>query len=139
MEVLSRREADILTCVIDTYVVADPPLRSVTETETVALLDQALASSPRLNRTTFRVVLYLFELGPLLCGFGRRLRRLERTERMRWLALLWCTPLRSLIKPVRGLIQMAYYSDLAVMADLGYIAADKLERGRELREREGRW
>jgi hypothetical protein len=138
---LTRREASIFACVADTVVAPEPALPPVRETDTVAFFDDWMARSPALNRLGMRALLYVMELAPLATGTRKRLRRLDRDERTRWLHAVERSPnaqLRLVAKLVKGSAQLAYYGDDRVLALCGYDAGANLARGRELRIREGR-
>jgi hypothetical protein len=111
----------------------------------VDLIDDWTRYMPRLFRTLFPVGLLLLELGAFLFGPSlvpfslmspaRRARYVDGWVHARW-ALR-----RDLIKGVKGLVLLAYYSDPQVAAFLGYtarehaqlVAAERLKRhGHEL-------
>jgi hypothetical protein len=138
---LTPREASIFACVADTVVAPEPALPPVRETDAVTFFDDWMARSPALNRLGMRALLYAIELAPLLTGAGRRLRRLDRDARARWLTAVERSPngqVRLVAKLVKGSAQLAYYGDDRVLGLCGYDADANLERGRELRVREGR-
>ena len=81
------------------------------------------------------------EIAPLISGFGARLRSLDRSRRQKWLRRVEHAPaaqLRMIVKLLVSVAQLAYYGDDAVMLRLGYDAEANLQRGRELRAKEGR-
>lgn len=139
LRVLRPREASMFACFADAVVAPAPPLPRVTETDAVVAFDRWLARSPRLNRAVVRASLYAMELGPLLVGERRRLRRLPAARRADLLERLDRTALRQLLKLVRSVAQLSYYGDDGVMRLLGYDPDANLTRGRALRAAEGRW
>jgi hypothetical protein len=141
LTLISPREASIFACLIDAVVDPAPPLPPVWETDAVLFLDRWLARSPQPQRSGLRVLLYLTEVGPLLVGFRRRMRRLAPEQRLRYVRRLERAPLapvRQISKLVNGMATLAYYGDDAVMALLGYDADTNVARGRALRAAEGR-
>jgi hypothetical protein len=141
LTVLSGREASIFACLTDTVVGPEPVLPAVRETDAVQFLDEWLSLMPRHNRAGMRALLLAAELSPLATGFGRRLRRLDRARRGEWLRGLERAPVtqvRMLTKLVASAAQLAYYGNDRVLGALGYDADANLERGRRLREAEGR-
>jgi hypothetical protein len=141
LRVLSGREASIFACVTDTVVAPEPVLPPVRETDAVAFFDEWLALLPAPNRAGMRALLWAAELAPLATGFRRRLRRLDRAERTRWLRAVEhaaFAQVRLLAKLVASAAQLSYYGNDDVLGRLGYDAAANLERGRRLRAAEGR-
>ncbi len=141
LTVISKREASIFACLIDTIVAPAAPLPPVRETDAVAFLDRWLARSPRPQRVGLRILIHVTELGPLLSGFSHRMRRLSRPQRLRYVRRLErapLTPVRQISKLVAGMATLAYYGDDTVMRMLGYDPEANLARGRGVREREGR-
>ena len=131
----------MFACVVDTVVAPEPVLPPVRETDAVAFFDDWMARSPALNRIGMRALLYALELSPLATGAGRRLRRLDRSARAGWLRAIEHAPnvqVRLVLKLVKGAAQLSYYGDDRVLALCGYDAEANLQRGRELRLREGR-
>lgn len=138
---IGAREASIFICLADAFLAPEPPLPAVRDTEALRTFDLWLARSPRLHRIGLRALLLLAELAPLLCGGGRRLRRLEPGRRQRWLTRVERLPVRApreLTRAVKTLILLCYYGDPGVMAQLGYDAHANVRRGRELRRAEER-
>ena len=141
MKALTRREASIFACFTDVVVAPEPALPPVRETDAVEFFDDWMARSPRLNRTGMRALLYALELSPLATGSRKRLRRLDREGRVRWLAAVEHAPrpeLRLLFKLMKGAAQFSYWGDDRLMLHVGYDADANVRRGRELRAREGR-
>jgi hypothetical protein len=99
---MSRREADIFACLVDTVVAPAPPLPQVRDTDAVAAFERWLEAGPRTNRIALR--------GILLALGAVRLRRRDAAAR---LALLKRAP-RDLVDPLRALAAMSYYGDAAV-------------------------
>jgi hypothetical protein len=138
--VLTPREASIFACVCDTVVAPEPLLPPVRETDAVASFDRLLAASPALNRAALRALLYAAERAPNAFRM-KRLRKLGPDQRGRALARLEAVRsprARELVMLVRGLACLSYYGDDAVMRRLGFDAAERVRRGRELRTAEGR-
>jgi hypothetical protein len=141
LRVLSAREASIFACLADTVVAPEPVLPPVRETDAVRFFDEWLSLLPPLNRRGMRALLWVAELAPLVTGFGRRLRRLDRERRTEWLRGAERAPVpqvRMVLKLVESAAQLAYYGNDGVSVRLGYDAEANLRRGRELRMAEGR-
>jgi hypothetical protein len=141
MKALTRREASMFACVVDTVVNPEPPLPPVHETDAVLFFDDWMARSPALNRIGMRVLLYALELSPLATSARARLRRLDAAARARWLGAVEHAPngqMRLVSKLAKSAAQLSYYGDDRVLALCGYDAEANLRRGRELRAREGR-
>ena len=138
---ISPREASIFACLTDTVVAPEPVLPPVRETDAVEYFDRFARRSPTLNRLGLRALMYAVELGPLVTGFGRRMRRLDPSERTRYMHAIEHARnprLRQLAKLVQGIGQLAYYGDDSIMLSLGYDADANVARGRELRALEAR-
>jgi hypothetical protein len=138
---LSPREASIFACLADTVVAPEPVLPPVRETDTVAFFDRLMGRAPRVNRIALRALLYALETGPLLLGFGARMRRLGPEQRADYLSAIEqnrSPQLRQLGKLMQGFGQLAYYGDDQVMLLIGYDAEANVERGRSVRQRDGR-
>lgn len=141
LRVLTPREASIFACLCDTVVAPEPVLPPVRETDAVEAFDRLLEASPRLNRVALRALLYAAEWAPRASGAAGRLRRLDSRGRARALARLEAARsprTRQVVKLLEGVACLSYYGDDAVMRRLGYDAAERVRRGRALREREGR-
>ena len=141
LAVLSPREASIFACLADTVVAPEPVLPPVRETDAVEFFDRWIARAPRLNRVGLRALLYSLEAGPRLLGFGARMRRLSPERRAEYLHAIEqnrVPQLRQLAKLMQGFGQLAYYGDDRVLLMIGYDAEANVERGRALRERDGR-
>lgn len=136
---MTRREADIFACLTDTVVAPLPPLPAVGGTDAVASFADYLDRSPAPGRLGLRAGLLALELAPRVLGFGARLRALDRERREEFVARASAGPLASLVLALRGMAQLSYYGDAAVMRQLGYDAEERVRRGRELRIAEGRW
>jgi hypothetical protein len=134
LTVITRREASIFACVCDTVVAPDGRLPAVAQTDAAFAFDRLLAASPRLNRIGLRVLFVTLELAPLIVGAGGRLRRLTLPQRVEVLARLERTAAGAgLIKAARGVAQLSYYGDDAVMRRLGYDADAVVARARKAR------
>ena len=141
MKALTPREASIFACFTDAVVAPEPALPPVRETDAVEFFDDWMARAPRFNRTGMRALLYALELSPLATGSRKRLRRLDRAGRARWLAAIEHAPrpeLRLVFKLMKGAAQLSYWGDDRLMLRVGYDADANVRRGRELRLREGR-
>jgi hypothetical protein len=141
VKALTRREASIFACFTDVVVAPEPVLPAVRDTDAVEFFDDWMARAPRLNRTGMRALLYVLELSPLVTGFRKRLRGLDRDGRVRWLAAIEHAPrpeLRLIFKLLKGAAQLSYWGDDRLMLRVGYDADANVRRGRELRTREGR-
>ena len=136
---MTRREADIFACLVDTVVAPAPPLPPVAGTDAVAWLERYLESSPRNGRLALRAGLLALEAAPRLLGFGARLRGLDATRRLAFVQRAEASPRGAAMVALRGVAQLAYYGDGAVMRLLGYDADARVARGRALRAAEGRW
>jgi len=139
--VLTPREASIFACLADAVVAPEPILPPVRETDAVAFFDRWMARAPRLNRVALRSLLYTLELAPRFLGFGRRMRQLDPMQRADYLRAIErnrLPQLRQLAKLMQGLGQLSYYGDDRVMLRLGYDAEANVQRGRDLRARDGR-
>jgi hypothetical protein len=141
MKALTPREASIFACFTDAVVAPEPVLPPVRETDAVEFFDDWMARAPRLNRVGMRGFLYVLEMSPLLTGSRRRLRRLDRDGRARWLLAIERAPrpeLRLVFKLMKGAAQLSYWGDDRLMMRVGYDADANVRRGRELRLKEGR-
>jgi hypothetical protein len=141
LRAITPREASIYACLVDAICAPAGDLPAVRDTTAVSFFDDWIRHGPALNRIGVRALLYFCEAGPLLAGYGRRLRRLDRTERqdyLRRIARSQATPLKAAIDLFRVSAGLSYYGDTAVMGALGYHPEEKLRASRELREREGR-
>jgi hypothetical protein len=140
LRALTPREASVFACFTDTVVAPEDGLPAVRDTDAALAFDAQLRAAPGANRVALRIGLLAIELAPLALGFGRRYRRLTRVGRAAVLERLDGTavvggPLQAL----RGLAQLCYYGDAAVLDRLGYDAGAVVERGRALRREEARW
>lgn len=141
LSTLSPREASIFACLVDTVVAPEPVLPPVRQTDAAFFFDRWLAAAPWRNSTGMRGLLLGVELGPLALGYGSRFRRLDVTERVRYLETVEKSrnpQVRQLTKLLKGAAFLAYYGDDDVMRRIGYDADANVERGRRLRELEGR-
>lgn len=108
---MSRREADIFACFVDTVVAPAPPLPPVGQTDAVESFARWLEAAPRLNRGALRALLLTLELAPRITGAGARLRRLNPDQR---LSFLQRAP-RAAVEPLRAAAAMSYYGDAQVV------------------------
>jgi hypothetical protein len=141
VKALTPREASIFACFTDAVVAPEPLLPPVRETDAVASFDDWMSQAPRLNRIGMRSLLYVLELSPLVTGFRRRLRSLDRETRARWLKAIERAPraeLRLVYKLMKGAAQLSYWGDDRLMLHVGYDADANVRRGRALRLEEGR-
>jgi hypothetical protein len=138
---LTPREASIFACLVDTVAAPEPLLPPVAQTDAALFFDRWMASSPAINARGMRALLLALELMPFAFGHARRFRRLSVEHRARFLAAVEHSrsrQLRQLAKLLKGAAFLAYYGDDAVMTLIGYDAEANLQRGRALRELEGR-
>jgi hypothetical protein len=136
---LTPREANIFACLTDAAVAPVAPLPPVGKTDAVEAFARYLEGCPPPNRLVLRAALLLLELLPRVLGFGARMRTLSRAQRSAYLEQLENGRLESLVKSLRGVAQLSYYGDERIMRMLGYDAEAVVQRGRALREQEGRW
>lgn len=140
LRAIRPREASIFACFVDAVVAPDGRLPAVRDTDAVLAFDAHLRAAPRANRAAMRLALYVLELAPLALGRGERLRRLRPAQRQAVLDGLERRPASAAaVQALRGLAQLCYYGDAAVLLRLGYDADAVVARGRELRTREVRW
>lgn len=130
---LTRREADIFACLVDT-VCAGPAAPSA-----LGAFEHTLSRAPRVNRVGLRALLYAAELAPRLMGRGARLRRLAPADRRAALTALTHGRVGGPFEGLAALAKLSHYSDDAIMRSLGYDADAVVARGRELRRTEARW
>jgi hypothetical protein len=141
LKTITPREASIFACLTDTAVAPEPVLPPVRETDAAFFFDEWMTLSPRLIARGIRALLYVFELAPLALGYGHRLRRLGEEDRAAFLRRVEKAPvvqLRQIAKLIKSSSFLAYYGDDRIMLRCGYDAEANLQRGRELRRREGR-
>jgi hypothetical protein len=141
MKALTPREASIFACFTDAVVAPEPLLPPVRDTDAVASFDDWMAQAPRLNRTGMRSLLYVLEMSPLVTGQRKRLRRLDAPARAAWLEAIAHArrpELRLVYKLMKGVAQFTYWGDDQLMLHVGYDAEANVQRGRELRLKEGR-
>ena len=136
---MTAREAAIFSSLVEAAVAPQPPLPAVAQTDACDAFARYLESSPAVNRAALRAALQAIELGPLALRFGAPLRRLPLGRRVAYLERLERSRLGTVAKALRGLAQLCYYGDAAVMALLGYDAGAVVARGRALRAAEDRW
>lgn len=139
--VLTKREASIFACVVDTVTAPEPLLPPVAQTDCAFFFDRWMAASPKPNAHGMRALLYAVELMPLALGYGARFRRLPVDQRVRFLQAVEHSRnrhVRELAKLVKGAALLAYYGDDGIMRRLGYDADANVERGRMLRAEQGR-
>ena len=136
---MTGREARIVAALTEAAVAPADPLPPVGRTDAVSAFGRYLSASPVPNRWGLRVLLQGLDQGSRALGFGAPLRRLGAADREAYLTRLAGTRLAPVIDSLRGLVQLSYYGDEAVMRLLGYDWAGRVARGRALREREGRW
>ena len=136
---MTKREANVFACLVDTVVAPGGSLPPLSRTDAIGYLDGMLDASPRLNRVGIRVALHALELGPLLLGYGARLRRLPADRRLAYLETIARSPAGITFLGLEVLAKLAYYGDDGVMRSLGYDPDAVVARGREVRLEEGRW
>lgn len=138
---LAPREASIFACLVDTVAAPEPLLPAVAQTDCAFAFDRWMAAGPALNARGMRALLLAIEVMPLAMGYGRRFRRLPADERARFVNAIERSrnrQLRQLTKVLKSVAFLSYYGDDTVMRRVGYDASANVERGRALREREGR-
>jgi hypothetical protein len=135
---VTAREAAIFSSLVEAAVAPLQPLPAVAQTDAAEAFALYLRASPPLNRVGLRALLLLVDVAPLALRFGAPLRRLPRDRRVALLARLERGMLATPVKALRGLAQVSYYGDAAVMRSLGYDAEAVVARGRALRSAEGR-
>jgi hypothetical protein len=141
LRAISPREASIFACLVDAYCEPAGAMPPVASTSAAFFLDDWLARAPAPNRAFFRVLLYLGEAGPLLLGFGRRLRRLDRGRRQDFLRTAersGVPGVKDAFKLLKVASSLGYYGDRGVLGRIGYDPDALLARSRELRELQGR-
>ena len=138
---LAPREASIFACLVDTVAAPEPLLPPVARTDCAFAFDRWMAAGPAINARGMRVLLLAIEVMPLGMGYGRRFRRLAPADRTRFVKAIERSSnrhLRQLVKVLKGAAFLAYYGDVDVMRQVGYDPVANVERGRALRELEGR-
>jgi hypothetical protein len=138
---LAPREASIFACLVDTVAAPEPYLPAVARTDCAFAFDRWMAAGPALNARGMRGLLLALEVMPLAMGYGKRFRRLDSPERVRFIRAVEHSSnrhVKQLVKVLKGAAFLAYYGDDAVMLQVGYDAQANLERARTLRAREGR-
>lgn len=136
---VTPREANVFACFVDTVVAPGDGLPELAGTDAVEFLDGYLAAAPALNRIGVRATLHALEVGPVLLGYGARLRRLPPDRRLAFLGTIERTPAAVALQAVEALAKLAYYGDAGVMRGLGYDSEAVVGRARELRLAERRW
>lgn len=141
LRVLKGREASMFASVADAIVCPNDGYPSIGETSAAYFFDDFLARSSPANRLALRSLVWLAELAPLVLGFRKRLRRLERAERERFVGYVDASS-NPLVMAGAGLMKlmatMSYYGDDRLLAIIGHDPEALLERGRRLRAEEGR-
>jgi hypothetical protein len=127
---LTRREASIFACVVDTLVDPGPALPPVADTDAVEHFDAWLAAASPLHRRALRALLLGLEVAPRLLHRGGRLRRLPPPARARLLGSLERVP--ALRDVLRTFAAMSYYGDAGVLRALGHDTDEVLRRARRL-------
>lgn len=134
---LSAREAVIVAAITDAVAAPRRPLPRVSETDAVLAFDRWLAQAPRANRAVLRLTLHLLDLAPRALGCPGRLCSLSRAERGEFLELAARIPAIGRIAEALSLaVSVSYFGDRDVLQTLGYDAAERVARGRELRRLE---
>jgi hypothetical protein len=118
-----------------------PPLPPVAETDAIAFIDYLVVRSPRRNRVGFKLILQLFEIAPVLRGYGAPLTRLSPARRTafardlddsRWMLL------RIGARLLKTIALMSYWGDAGVLRASGYDPEALIARSRALRREEER-
>lgn len=137
---LTAREANVFACLIATVAApGEDGLPPLAHTDALASFGQLLDRAPAQNRIGLRALLYGLELGPLLRGYGARLRQLPPARRAEYLRGFAHGPLAGPVDAIGALAKLSYYGDDDVMRTLGYDADAVVSRARELRRAEARW
>jgi hypothetical protein len=136
---VTRREANVFACLVDTIVAPGGALPPLDRTDAIEFLEGYLAASPRPNRVGVRALLHALEIGPLLLGFGGRLRALPAARRLDFLDAVGRSRAGLALQGLEVMAKMAYYGDDGVMRALGYDPDAVVARAREVRVAEGRW
>jgi hypothetical protein len=136
---LGRREAAIFLAFADAVLAPQAPLPAVADTDALASFERLLRATPRPNRLALRAGLRALDAGPRALRFHGSLRALSPERRLAYVQRLEAGPLGTPVKALASLAAVSYYGDDDVMRLLGYDPEARLRRGRELREREGRW
>lgn len=137
---LTRREANVFACLIATVAApGEDGLPPLGDTDALRAFATLLESSPAPNRLGLRALLLGLELGPLLRGYGSRLRGLPAARRAEFLGGFASGPLAGPVDAICAIAKLSYYGDDGVMRRLGYDPDAVLVRGRELRRSEARW
>ena len=138
---MNKRERDIFLCFTDTVVTPEPYLPPVTQTDAADFLGTWLDLAPRVNAAGLRAAIVALDAAPLVLGFRKRLRKLDRGQRAAYLQRLEqhkSPTIRQATKALKGIALVCYYGDDGLMKTLGYDADANLARGRALRAAEGR-
>jgi hypothetical protein len=138
---MTAREAAIFTAFADTVVSPAPPLPPVDQTDAAQALGDWLRQAPKVNAVALRAAINALDVAPLALGFGKRLRRLDRPARARFLDAIEHsskTPVRQAAKALKGIAFLCYYGDDGIMRTLGYDADANIARAKRLRAAEGR-
>ncbi|GAC1324041.1 MAG: hypothetical protein NVSMB25_21110 [Thermoleophilaceae bacterium] len=122
----------------DALIYPDGRLPRVSDTDTLSSFESWLVRSPALNRAAVRVLLLALELSPLAGPDRAPLRALGPARSGAWLASLERSRAGLPVRLLKRMSQLSYYGSDGVMRALGYDAAANVERGRALRERDGR-
>ena len=136
---IGPREANIFACFVDAVVAPGDGLPELGRTDAVDFLGSLLDAAPAVNRIGVRAMLHALEVGPLLLGYGARLRRLPPERRLAFLDALERGPAAPALQAVEALAKLAYYGDAGVLRGLRYDPDVVVDRARERRLAEGRW
>lgn len=139
MSGLTRREADIFACLVETICAPVSGRPRASGAHARVAFERVLASAPPLNRAGLRGLLYALEVIPRLQGRGARLRLLAGAERRAAVGALTGGPGGAALEGLTALVKLSYWSEPALMRSLGYDADAVVARGRELRRLEARW
>lgn len=141
LQVLTPREASMFASLADAMIAPEPLYPAVRETTAVFFFDDWLARSAPQNRFAFRSLIWAGELLPLALGFRGRLRQLQPARREQFVERVSSSRnfvAQSAIKLMKTAAMLSYYGDDGVLHAAGYDPEALLERGRELRAKEGR-
>lgn len=140
-QTITPREASMFACLADTAIAPEPVLPPVRETDAADFFDEWMSLTPKLIASGLRTLLYVLELAPLALGFGHRMRHLppeRRAEFLHRFERARVIQVRQIATLLKSMAFLAYYGDDRVLLRCGYDAEANLQRGRELRAREGR-
>jgi hypothetical protein len=141
LKVLSEREGQIFEALTDTYCAPDGSFPLVSGTDAVLFIDDLTARSSWRNQIGFHLLLAFADLLPIVRGYHKRFRKLEREQRAGFLHGLDKSRWTALALPgklLKTLTMMSYYGDIEALRAAGYDPEANVARARALRAREAR-